>query len=177
VASILELSRIEAGQIKFTMRPLQIGEVVLYAIEEIKGLALLKNISLVNDVPLDLPKVSGDYERLTQVLSNLLSNAVKFSPDDSVVTLSAAIEKSFLLLSVADDGKVIPAEEREALFSRFQQMGRPEDGEFCGSGLGLAISKEIVERHGGSICHTLGAVGGNVFTFTVPLYGELDGKR
>jgi two-component system, OmpR family, sensor histidine kinase VicK len=56
-------------------------------------------------------------------------------------------------------------------------MGRPEDGEFCGSGLGLAISKEIIERHGGSICHTLGAGGGNVFTFTVPLYGELDGKR
>ncbi len=177
VASILELSRIEAGQIIFTMRPLQIGEVVLYAIEEIKDLALLKNISLVNDVPLDLPKVSGDYERLTQVLSNLLSNAVKFSPDDSVVTLNAAIEKSFLFLSVADDGKVIPAEEREALFSRFQQMGRPEDGEFCGSGLGLAISKEIIERHGGSICHTPGAAGGNVFTFTVPLYGELDGKR
>lgn len=177
VAGILELSRIEAGQIVFSMRSLQIGEVVLYAIEEIKESALLRNISLVNDVPMDFPKVYGDYERLTQVLSILLSNAVKYSPDNSVVTLSAAIEKSFLVLSVADNGKVILEEERETLFSRFQQMGRPEEGEFCGSGLGLAISKEIIERHGGSICHAPGTAGGNVFTFTVPLYGEPDGKR
>jgi PAS domain S-box-containing protein len=177
VAGIIELSRIEAGQIVFSMRPLQIGEVVLYAIEEIKGAALARNVSVVNDVPMDLPKVYGDYERLTQVLSNLLSNAVKFSPENSVVTLSAEVQKSFVSISVSDDGKVIPEEERDSLFSRFQQMGSPEDGEFCGSGLGLAISREIIEKHGGGIFHLPGAGGGNVFSFSVPINGEFDGKE
>ena len=174
VAGIIELSRIEAGQINFSMRPLQIGEVVLYAIEEIKGAALMRNTSLINDVPMDLPKVFGDYERLLQVLSNLLSNAVKFSPENSVVTLQAAVEKSFLTVSVADNGHVIPEEERASLFSRFQQMGRPEDGEFSGSGLGLAICREIMEKHGGSIFHEPGADGGNVFAFRLPLNGAVD---
>lgn len=177
VGGIIELSRIEAGQIAFSVKPVQIGEVVLYSLEEIKGAALIRNISLVNDVPMDLPKVYGDYERLTQVLSNLLSNAVKFSPQNSVVTLSAAVYKSFLTISVADDGKVIPEEERSALFSTFQQMGRPEEGEFCGSGLGLAISREIIERHGGSIFYSPGAGKGNVFAFSVPLNGEIDSAK
>ncbi|NVN98963.1 MAG: PAS domain S-box protein [Geobacteraceae bacterium] len=175
VAGIIELSRIEAGQISFLLRPLQIGEVVLYALEEIKGAALIKNISVVNDVPMDLPKVIGDYGRLIQVMSNLLSNAVKFSPENSVITLSAATEDSILGISVADDGKGIPEEDRGALFSTFQQMGRPEDGEFCGSGLGLAISREIMEIHGGTISYTPGTAGGNVFIIKVPIYGEVDG--
>lgn len=177
VAGIIELSRIEGGQIRFELKPMQIGEVVLYAIEELKGAALVKNISIVNDVPMDLPKVNGDHGRLTQVLTNLLSNAVKFSPENTVVTISAMPEKSFLGISVADNGKVIPEEERHALFSTFQQMGRPEDGEFCGSGLGLAICREILEIHGGAILYTPGASGGNIFTIKVPLYGDGDGNQ
>jgi len=176
VTGIIELSRIEAGQIAFTLKPVQIGEVVLYALEENKGAALARNISLVNDVPMDLPKVHGDYEQLVRVLSNLLSNAVKFAPQNSVVNLSAAIEKSFLTIFVADDGDVIPEEKRGALFSKFQQMGRPEEGEFSGSGLGLAICKEILERHGGSILYEPGTGKGNVFAFRLPLNGEQHGE-
>lgn len=172
VSSILELSRIEAGQLSITMGPVQIGEVTLYAIEEIKVAALSKNISLLNDVGVDLPKVSGDYARLGQVLSNLLSNAVKFSPVNSVVHLSAEKSEGFIAISVADGGITIPEEERATLFSRFRQVGRPENDVSSGSGLGLAICKEIIERHGGVIFHSPGASGGNVFTFTVALYGE-----
>jgi len=176
IAGILELSKIEAGQIKFSMRPLQIGELTLYSLEENKGAALHKNISLVNDISLDLPKVYGDYDRLGQVISNLVSNAVKFSPADSIVTLSAEISAGFMAVSVGDGGKEIPEEDRETLFSKFQQIGRPEDGSHCGNGLGLAICKEIMVRHGGTIHHSPGAAGGNVFTFRVPLYGENNGK-
>jgi len=176
IAGILELSKIEAGQIKFSMRPLQIGELTLYALEEFKGAALHKNISLVNDIGVDLPKVHGDYDRLGQVLANLISNAVKFSPKDSIVTLSAECSAGFMAVSVADSGSEIPAEDRENLFSKFQQVGRPEEGNSCGNGLGLAICKEIMTRHGGTINHSPGAAGGNVFTFRVPLYGGNNGK-
>lgn len=172
ITGILELTRIEAGQVQFAMRPVQIGEIVLYMLEENKSVALAKNISLVNDIPMDLPKIYGDYERISQVLSNLLSNAIKFSPASSVVTLSAEVAEGELAVSVGDSAKVIPAESREALFSRFQQISSPEDGEFSGSGIGLSICREIVARHGGTIYHTPGASGGNVFTFRIPLAGE-----
>ena len=176
IAGIIELTRVEAGQIKFERKALQIGEVVLYQLEEMKGAALVRNISLVNDIPMDLPKVYGDNDRIGQVLNNLLSNAIKFSAPDSVVTLSAEVLKGFMAVSVGDSSKAIPSECREALFSRFQQIAAPEDGEYSGSGIGLALCKEIISRHGGSIYHTPGVSGGNIFTFTLPLYGEQNGK-
>lgn len=177
ISGILELTRIEAGQIKFTMRPLQIGEIVLYMLEENKGLALARNISLVNDIPMDLPKIYGDYERISQVLSNLLSNAIKFSPPSSIVTLSAEVLEGVIAVSVGDSAKVIPVESRESLFSRFQQISTPEDGEFSGSGIGLSICREIVVRHGGTIYHAPGASGGNVFTFRIPMARGADDKQ
>ncbi|HZV82290.1 MAG TPA: ATP-binding protein [Geobacteraceae bacterium] len=176
IGSILEISRIEAGQIPFAKKPVSMGELALYALEEVKGLALSRNISFVNGINFDLPRVQGDYDRLHQVLSNLLSNAVKFSPTDSVVVLMAERLGNYLAVSVSDDGKVINPADRDRLFSKFQQFSPPEDGEPGGSGLGLAISREIVEKHGGTIHYTPGLAGGNIFTFTVPLYGEDDGQ-
>jgi PAS domain S-box-containing protein len=176
IGSILEMSRIEANQIPFHQKPVIMGELALYALEEIKGLALTRNISFVNGIGFDLPAVYGDYDRLHQVLSNLLSNAVRFSPGNSVVTLLAERLGDFIAVSVSDDGKVIKPADRERLFSKFQQFSEPEDGEPGGSGLGLAISREIVEKHGGSIHYTPGLAGGNIFTFTVPIYGEDNGQ-
>jgi len=176
IGSILEISRIEAGQLPFIMKPVVVGELALYALEEIKGAALARNISFVNDIGFDLPQVYGDYDRLHQVMGNLLSNAVKFSPANSVVTLMADRIGNYLALSVSDDGKVIKPSDRDRLFTKFQQFSPPEDGEPGGSGLGLAICKEIVERHGGTIHYEPGLAGGNTFTFTVPIYGEDNGQ-
>ncbi len=176
IGSILEISRIEADQIPFARKPVSMGELALYALEEVKGLALSRNISFVNGIGFDLPRVQGDHDRLHQVLANLLSNAVKFSPTDSVVTLMAERLGSYLAVSVSDDGKVIHPADRDRLFSKFQQFSPSEDGEPGGGGLGLAISREIVEKHGGTIHYTPGLAGGNMFTFTVPICGEDDGQ-
>ncbi len=177
IGSILEISRLESGQIPFAMKPVVIGELALYALEEIKGAALARNISFVNDIGFDLPQVYGDYDRLHQVMANLLSNAVKFSPLNSVVTLIAERVGNYLAISVCDDGKVIKPSDRDRLFTKFQQFSPPEDGEPGGSGLGLAICREIVSRHGGTIHYAPGLAGGNIFTFTVPIYGEDDGQE
>ena len=172
IANILELSKMEAGQIKFSMRPLQLGEVILYSLEEIKAAARQKNISLVNDIGLDLPKVYGDYDRLGQVITNLLSNAIKFSPNDTVVTLSAEMSGGFMAVAVADGGKEIPEEERETLFSKFQQIGRPEEGNASGSGLSLAICKVIMEKHGGRSVITRSRRGKCFYLMRATLWGE-----
>lgn len=177
ISSILEISRIEAGQEPFAMKPVSLGELAIYVLEEMKAGALSRNISFVNNVSFDLPQVLGDSGRLHQVLSNLLSNAVKFSPADSVVTLLAERQGGYVALSVYDDGKVIKPSDRDRLFTKFQRFSPPEDGDPGGSGLGLAICREIMEKHGGSIYYSPGVAGGNIFTFTVPIYGEHDGQE
>ncbi len=175
ISEILDISKIESGGMEFNFKPLSMGELVVYAAEEIKTLALSRNISIVNSVGDHLPMVLGDPDRLIQVLTNLLSNAVKFSPEGKVVMVLAEREGHYLSVSVADRGKVIQWADREKLFKKFQQLNG-SDQQQGGTGLGLAICKEIIEKHHGRIYYNAGKEGGNVFTFTVPIFEEDHGK-
>ena len=177
INSILEISRIESGNVEFPMKPIPVSELLIYAIEEQKGFALSRNISLVNGAGSDLPMVLGVRDRLIQVLANLISNAVKFSPTGSVVMISAQRDGAFMAVSVADHGRSISPADRSKLFIKFQQFPTTEESGVGGTGLGLAISKEIVEKHGGQISYQPGLTGGNVFTFTVPIYEENHGQE
>ena len=142
------------------------------ASEEIKPLALERNITIISEIADDIPPVYGDHDRLVQIITNLLSNAVKFSPEEKAITVSAAREGNYVTVSVADRGKEIKWSDRDKLFKKFQRLERGETGERGGTGLGLAICKEIVERHHGRIYYQAGITGGNVFTFTVPVFEE-----
>jgi two-component system, OmpR family, sensor histidine kinase VicK len=175
IGEILDISGIESGGMLFNFRPVNIGEVSVYAIEEIKSFAMGRDISIVNTIG-ELPQVYGDSDRLIQVMTNLLSNAVKFSPEGRVVTVSAEQEGNYLTVSVADRGTPIKPSERDKLFKKFQQIESLERGRSHGTGLGLAICKEIVERHHGRIFYTAAKEQGNTFSFTVPIIGEEDAK-
>jgi PAS domain S-box-containing protein len=172
INDILDISKIEAGRMELVFRPLSASELVIYAVEEIKGFAMSRNITLINNVGAGMPLIYGDHDRLIQVLSNLLSNAVKFSPAGKAVMLAARLEGDYLSVSVADRGKAIRLADRGKLFKRFQQIESTVSGDGGGTGLGLAICKEIIEWHHGHIYHKEGAAGGNVFTFTVPICAE-----
>jgi signal transduction histidine kinase len=113
-----------------------------------------------------------DGDRIIQVITNLLSNAIKFSPDGEKVIVTGIRRDNFLAVSVADQGKPIEWSDRDKLFKRFQQLDSSDRREHGGSGLGLAICKDIVEMHHGRIYYAEGDKGGNVFTFTVPIYEE-----
>lgn len=175
IGEILDISGIESGGMLFNFRPVNIGEVSVYAIEEIKSFAMGRDISIVNTIG-ELPQVYGDGDRLIQVMTNLLSNAVKFSPEGRVVTVSAEQQGNYLTVSVADRGTPIRPSERDKLFKKFQQIESLERGRSHGTGLGLAICKEIVERHHGRIFYTAAKEQGNTFSFTVPIIGEEDAK-
>jgi PAS domain S-box-containing protein len=169
INDILDISKIEAGKIEFIYGPQSVDDLVEAAINEIKGFAIGKGITVINNSPSDLPQVFGDYERLAQVLSNLLSNAVKFSPEHKVVMVNAEVSGSFVIISVVDSGREIQWADREKLFRKFQQLERDDMGSRGGTGLGLAICKGIVERHHGRIFYETGPEGGNVFSFTIPV--------
>jgi PAS domain S-box-containing protein len=172
INDILDISKIEAGKLNFSLKPQSIAELVCYAIEEIGGFAMSRNVTINNYVSPDLPQVYGDHDRLIQVLTNLLSNAVKFSPAEKTVLLSAKREGNYVAVSVADEGGTIRWSDRDKLFRKFQQLHSIGVTEGGGTGLGLAICKEIIERHHGRIYYQEGDGGGNVFTFTVPVFEE-----
>lgn len=175
IGEILDISGIESGGMAFNFEPVSIGEVTVYAVEEIRTYAMGRDITIVNTVGEHLPQVYGDPDRLIQVITNLLSNAVKFSPEGKVVMVSAEREGNYVTLSVADRGKVIKWADRQKLFKKFQQIETTNQQKVSGTGLGLAICKEIVERHHGKIFYTAAQEYGNTFSFTVPIIGEEHG--
>jgi signal transduction histidine kinase len=172
ITSILDISTIESGGVQFVMTPQVPSELVISAVEELRGLALSRNVTVINTVEADLPLITGDHDRLIQVLSNLLANAIKFSEAGKVVKVQARAINRQLAISIADNNRTIPEAERGKLFKKFQQIDQGEGGSLGGSGLGLAISKEIVERHGGQIEHLPIYSGGNEFIITIPLFEE-----
>jgi signal transduction histidine kinase len=176
IGEILDISGIESGRMAFTFKPFSIGEVSVYAIDEIKSYAMGRNITIVNSIGEHLPLVYGDSDRTIQVITNLLSNAVKFSPQGKVVMVTAEQEGNYVTVSVADRGTVIKRPDRGKLFKKFQQIESTERGKVGGTGLGLAICKEIVERQHGRIFYTAAEEQGNTFSFTLPIIGEGDEK-
>ena len=122
------------------------------------------------DLPQDLPRVMADRQRIVQVLNNLLSNAARHSPESSPILVAAVRDGEHVAVSVADQGKGVPAEQLPHLFQKYTGLGGSDGGRGLGeSGLGLAICKGLVEAHGGRIWATSGGADkGTQFTFTIP---------
>jgi two-component system sensor histidine kinase VicK len=172
INDILDISKIEAGKVEISLKPQKVDELVNYALEEINGFAMNRNVSIENSVGSGLPQVYGDHDRLIQVLTNLLSNAVKFSPEGKDVLVNAQRDGNYVAISVADHGNPIQWSDRDKLFKKFQQLHTIGEAAGGGTGLGLAICKEIIEMHHGRIFYRESDAGGNVFTFTVPVFEE-----
>ncbi len=151
IDDILDVSRIEAGQVGLRAEPHQPREFVGPAVEGMAAVARSRGIVVEQVVPEALPPVSVDLDRMIQVLTNLLSNAIKFSPPGGPVTVSAATAQGALELRVTDRGPGIAAGDVGRLFQKFIQLKAQAGREVSGTGLGLAICRGIVEAHGGSI--------------------------
>jgi PAS domain S-box-containing protein len=170
INSLLDMSRLESGRFQINKRLLPIRDTVIDAIKSFHTLARDKNIVLNEDIPVQLPEIEVDSERLRQVIMNLLSNAIKFSDPGGSVTIKAESRNGKLLFQVTDQGIGIPQEAMPHLFERFYRA--EEKLARGGTGLGLYISKQIVEAHGGHIWVESQAGEGSTFSFTLPLNGK-----
>jgi two-component system phosphate regulon sensor histidine kinase PhoR len=166
VQELLELSRIESGQVPFRLAPVAMDELVLPPVERLRPQAERFVLQLTVDLPPDLPPVLADAERIQQVVTNLVHNAVKFTPSGGEVMISAAVSKDEVVVSVRDTGVGIPANDLPRIFERFYKADHARSG--GGTGLGLAIAKHIVQGHGGRIWAESIEGRGSTFYFSLP---------
>jgi signal transduction histidine kinase len=169
VDQLLELSKLESGEVAMRPERLALHPLVQQLFSEI-GVAMPGQASaLRNDVPDDLPPVLADPERLHQVLFNLVDNAMRFTPRGGTVTVSARVESGAVHVAVADTGSGIAPEHLPRLFERFYRVDHGRAREEGGTGIGLAIARSVVEAHGGTIAAESEPGRGSVFRFDLPM--------
>src|SRR5215472_15484785 len=164
---ILDLSKIEAGQMVLNRSEFVVSESLEYCLSMVRERALKQGMLLSLEVDPDVGLLDADRLRFRQVVLNLLSNAVKFTPEGGRVDVRAFIRDQELVVLVADTGVGVPAEDRERIFDSFQQ-GTRSSGQVEGTGLGLTLSKRILELHGGRIWVDSEAGHGSTFGFALP---------
>jgi len=166
---VLDLAKIEAGKMEWNQESVSMAEVAERAIAATTSLFDQKALKLIKNIDADLPDITGDRDKLIQVIINLISNSVKFT-DKGSVTCTVAQKENEIVVSISDTGIGIAAGDFGAVFEQFKQVGgdtltdKPK-----GTGLGLPICKEIVEHHGGRIWLESEVGKGSVFSFALPI--------
>ncbi len=171
INTLLDISKMEAGQLVLNRTPCSVYEIVERAVERIIVSAKSANITVRQDLSLNLPIIEVDQDKLVRVLQNLLDNAIKFTPLNGEVVVEAILLEEaedtndgvVVRWSVIDNGPGIPEEYLGRIFDKFVQVGQKK-----GTGLGLAFSKLVTEAHGGRIWVESVEGQGSTFSFTTP---------
>ncbi|MFL5806788.1 MAG: response regulator [Roseiflexaceae bacterium] len=180
---ILEAAQIEAGKIKLSLQQVELDEIAHAVALSMQMMAQSKGQTITVDLPLDLPELYADRERLAQIFTNLLSNAHKYTPAGGRIGVSARLVEEpavarlaqtdavgpWVVVSVADTGIGIAPEDQQHLFSRFYRVSSPETQGIGGTGLGLHITRSLVELQGGAIWIESVPGRGSTFSFSLPV--------
>jgi len=171
INNVLDLSKIEAGQLTLSLSEYSMGEVVQTVFTSVEALAAEKKLELKVMVPSDLTTGKGDEQRIAQVLLNLLGNAIKFT-EEGEIGVNVTVSNETFLVSVSDTGPGLSEDDQKKIFEDFQQADGSSTRGKDGTGLGLSIAKRIIEMHGGRIWveSTLGK--GSTFWFKLPIRVE-----
>jgi signal transduction histidine kinase len=168
INDILDLSKIEAGRMELELEAFDLSVALDNALTLVRERASRHGIRLAMSIDERLGAFVGDERKIKQVLLNLLSNAVKFTPEGGRVGVSAARSDGSVEISVSDTGIGIAAEDHEAIFEEFRQVGHDYSRKREGTGLGLTLARRFVELHGGRIWVKSEVGKGSTFTFSLP---------
>jgi two-component system, sensor histidine kinase and response regulator len=171
VGDLLFVARLDANGLQLQFAHVRVDDVVRELVESSGALARSRNVNLVVELE-PVPPVSGDRERLVQLIGNLISNALKFTPGGGTVTARTFAENGSVVVEIADTGIGIPKSEQDRLFQRFFRSSTATEQAIPGTGLGLVIAKAIAEAHGGSLGVTSDAGAGTCFRVELPLEPE-----
>ena len=169
INDVLDLSKIEAGQLKLALEPYSLGAVLNTVAAATESLATNKGLAFCTEVDGELPTGHGDERRLALVMLNLVGNAIKFT-DKGEIRVHAGRRGDEFEIAVADTGPGIAAEDQARIFEEFQQVDNTSTRKKGGTGLGLAISRRIVEMHGGRMSVESRPGLGATFRVTLPIH-------
>lgn len=168
INDVLEISKIETGSLElFVEEKLNVGDIVRSAVETAQSLLFGKPVELLHQIDGDLPPLTGDAQRIQQIVLNLLSNACKFT-DTGQIMVCACRQNDEIIISIRDSGPGIALEDQELIFEAFRQT---KDGlrKGEGTGLGLPISRRLAEAHGGRVWLESAPGQGSTFFVALPL--------
>jgi signal transduction histidine kinase len=171
INDILDLSKIEAGQLTLALADYSMADVVHSVAASVGALAAEKKLELAIAMDPNLPLGHGDQRRLIQVLLNLVGNALKFTEAGRVAVQATGVDGAFLI-AVSDTGPGIAPGDQERIFEEFQQAQTSTAGLKGGTGLGLAIARRIIEMHGGRLWVESTPGQGSTFSFRIPIRVE-----
>jgi signal transduction histidine kinase len=177
VEQLLDLSKLESGEVPLRREEVPLAPVVRQVLSEIDVARAGRSITLSSDVSDDLPPIDADRERVHQVLFNLVDNAVRFTPDGGAVRIEAHRHNGSVEVSVADTGVGIPPEALPRLFERFYRVDPARARGDGGTGIGLAIARSVVEAHGGTITAESEPGHGSIFSFDLPVAAATENRR
>lgn len=172
IDDMLDIARIQSGKMEARIESLGLGTVVDETVS--RAQMSTERHDLQTAIPVDLPRVRADRDKLSQVLTNLLTNAIKYSPKGGTITVCGKSEpfRQRVVVSVADQGLGIAEPDRERLFSTFYRVRNTDTESIRGTGLGLYIVKSMVELMGGEIWVESEVGKGSTFSFSLPVSGE-----
>jgi signal transduction histidine kinase len=170
VNDILDIEKMEAGQVTFNFRRVEVRSLVDEAVDANRGFAEACGVQIRFENACDIGDVRADSYRLAQVVTNLLSNAIKFSPADSEVVVAVENGTDGVRISVRDHGPGISVDFRPRIFERFTQADATNARQRGGTGLGLSIVKQIVDRLGGEVGFADAPGGGTIFHVALPCW-------
>ncbi len=166
INDILDYSKLRNSDIPLVVKNIDLRQIVEVVLTVVKATAPSKKLELINEVSNQFPAVSGDENRLQQILFNLMGNAVKFT-EEGQVKVSAQDKGSHVIIHVKDTGCGIPEDKLEAIFQSFEQVDGTTTRNYGGTGLGLPITRKLVELHGGRISVQSFEQKGSIFSFTL----------
>ena len=168
ISDVLDISKIEAGQLKVAHEPFKLQESILRVTQSVRPLVEKKGLELSVEVAGGIGEVRGDMRRVEQILFNLLSNAVKFT-EQGGISVRCVLEAGSYVTTITDTGIGIKEEEMKGLFKPFHQIDTGLNRKYEGTGLGLSICKRLVELMGGSIQVESRQGKGSAFSFSLPV--------
>ena len=168
LSDLLQLSTIESGQYQWRRGTVSISDLIGKAVHLLRPLAEKKRQAIVVAPAEGVGPVTGDADKLTEVLINLIDNAIKYTPEGGRITVETGQKGNAVEIAVGDTGIGIPSKEIPRIFERFYRVDRARSREMGGTGLGLAIVKHIVEAHGGKVAVESQMGKGSRFIVTLP---------
>ena len=166
IGDLLDVTKIEAGRIQFNESTFDLSELIDATVEELQRTT---EKHLITKELQPLVMISGDHDRLGQVITNFISNAIKYSPQSDKIIVKTATDKNNVTLSVQDFGLGLSKVDQGKVFERFYRVSGSNQNTYPGLGLGLYISSEIIKRHKGRVWVDGNKLNGSKFCFSIPM--------